>query len=99
MPARTTGTRRRTAGRSRSNSRTRRDGAPDRAAYSWATALDRFAYVRRILGDRDVELNTLIFGMTVAADRPAAIADLAKRMEGAPAEMIDRSPFFLVGSL
>ena len=82
--------------------RTRRDGAPDRAAYSWETALDRFAYVRRLLskwGDRDVELNTLIFGMTVTDDRPAAIAELAKRMEGAPAEMIERSPFFLVGSL
>ena len=82
--------------------RTRSDGAPDRAAYSWETALDRFAYVRRLLlkwGDRDVELNTLVFGMTVTDDRPAAIADLAKRMEGAPAEMIDRSPFFLVGSL
>ncbi|HAF09476.1 MAG TPA: LLM class F420-dependent oxidoreductase [Chloroflexi bacterium] len=79
--------------------RTRRDGAPDRAAYSWETALDRFAYVRRLLGDRDVELNTLVFGMTVTDDRPAAIAELARRMEGAPAEMIDRSPFFLVGSL
>jgi len=79
--------------------RTRRDGAPDRAAYSWETAADRFAYVRRLLGDRDVELNTLVFGMTVTDDRPAAIAELAKRMEGAPAEMIDRSPFFLVGSL
>ncbi len=79
--------------------RTRRDGAPDRSAYSWETAVDRFAYVRRLLGDRDVELNTLIFGMTVTDDRPAAIAELAKRMEGAPADMIDRSPFFLVGSL
>ena len=79
--------------------RTRRDGAPDRAAYSWETALDRFAYVRGLLGDRDVELNTLVFGMTVTDDRAAAIAELAKRMEGAPPEMIDRSPFFLVGSL
>jgi probable F420-dependent oxidoreductase len=79
--------------------RTTRDGAPDRAAYSWETAVDRFAYVRRLLGGRDVELNTLIFGMTVTGDRPAAIADLAKRMAGASAEMIDRSPFFLVGSL
>ncbi|MHB8632324.1 MAG: TIGR03621 family F420-dependent LLM class oxidoreductase, partial [Candidatus Limnocylindria bacterium] len=79
--------------------RTRRDGSPDRAAYSWETAADRFAYVRRLIGDRDVELNTLIFGMTVTEDRPAAIADLARRMEGAPPEMIDRSPFFLVGSL
>ena len=79
--------------------RTRRDGAPDRAAYSWETALDRFAYVRRRLGDRDVELNTLVFGMIVTDDRPAAIADLATRMAGAPAEMIERSPFFLVGSL
>ncbi|HTH71561.1 MAG TPA: TIGR03621 family F420-dependent LLM class oxidoreductase, partial [Candidatus Saccharimonadales bacterium] len=79
--------------------RTRRDGAPDRAAYSWETALDRVAYVRRLLGDRDLELNTLVFGMTVTDDRPAAIAELAKRMEGAPADMIDRSPFFLVGSL
>ena len=79
--------------------RTRRDGAPDRAAYSWETALDRFAYVRGLLGDRDVELNTLVFGMTVTDDRPAAIAELAKRMEGAPPEMIARSPFFLVGSL
>jgi probable F420-dependent oxidoreductase len=79
--------------------RTRRDGSPDRPAYSWETAADRFAYVRRLLGDRDVELNTLIFGMTVTDDRPAAIAELATRMEGAPAEMIDRSPFFLVGSL
>jgi len=79
--------------------RTTRDGAPDRAAYSWETAVDRFAYVRRLLGGRDVELNTLIFGMTVTDDRPAAIADLAKRMAGASAEMIDRSPFFLVGSL
>jgi probable F420-dependent oxidoreductase len=79
--------------------RTRRDGAPDRAAYSWETALDRFAYVRRLLGDRDVELNTLVFGMTVTDDRRAAVAELAKRMEGAPAEMIERSPFFLVGSL
>ena len=79
--------------------RTRRDGAPDRAAYSWETALDRFAYVRGLLGDRDVELNTLVFGMTVTDDRPAAIAELARRMEGAPPEMIERSPFFLVGSL
>jgi probable F420-dependent oxidoreductase len=79
--------------------RTRRDGAPDRAAYSWETALDRFAYVRRLLGDRDIELNTLVFGMTVTGDRPAAIAELATRMEGTPAEMIERSPFFLVGSL
>ena len=79
--------------------RTRRDGAPDRAAYSWETALDRFAYVRRLLGDRDVELNTLVFGMTVTDDRPAAIAELARRMEGAPREMIERSPFFLVGAL
>ena len=79
--------------------RTRRDGAPDRAAYSWETAVDRFAYVRRLLAGRDVELNTLIFGMTVTDDRPAAIADLAKRMEGAPPDMIDRSPFFLVGTL
>jgi probable F420-dependent oxidoreductase len=79
--------------------RTRRDGAPDRAAYSWETAIDRFAYVRRLLGDRDIELNTLVFGMTVTGDRPAAIAELATRMEGAPAEMIERSPFFLVGSL
>ena len=79
--------------------RTRRDGAPDRAAYSWETAVDRFAYVRRLLGGRDVELNTLVFGMTVTDDRPAAIAELARRMEGAPADMIDRSPFFLVGSL
>jgi probable F420-dependent oxidoreductase len=79
--------------------RTRRDGSPDRAAYSWETAADRFAYVHRLLGDRDLELNTLVFGMTVTDDRPAAIAELARRMEGAPAEMIDRSPFFLVGSL
>ncbi len=79
--------------------RTRRDGAPDRAAYSWDTAVDRFAYVHRLLGDRDVELNTLIFGMKVTDDRPAAIAEIATRMEGAPAEMIERSPFFLVGSL
>jgi len=79
--------------------RTRRDGAPDRAAYSWETALDRFAYVRGLLGDRDVELNTMVFGLTVTDDRPAAIAELAKRMEGAPPEMIARSPFFLVGSL
>ncbi len=79
--------------------RTTRDGAPDRAAYSWETALDRFAYVRGLLGDRDVELNTLVFAMTVTADRAAGIAEIAKRMEGAPAEMIDRSPFFLVGSL
>jgi probable F420-dependent oxidoreductase len=79
--------------------RTRRDGSPDRAAYSWETAADRFAYVHRLLGDRDLELNTLVFGMTVTDDRPAAIAELATRMEGAPAEMIDRSPFFLVGSL
>ena len=79
--------------------RTKRDGSPDRAAYSWETALDRFAYVRRLVGDRDVQLNTLVFGMIVTDDRPAAIAELASRMEGAPAEMIDRSPFFLVGSL
>jgi len=79
--------------------RTRPDGAPDRAAYSWETALDRFAYARRLLGDRDVELNTLIFGLTVADDRPGAIAELARRMDGAPPEMISRSPFFLVGSL
>ena len=79
--------------------RTKRDGSPDRAAYSWETAMDRFAYVRGLLGTRDVELNTLVFAMTVTDDRPAAIADIAKRMEGAPAEMIDRSPFFLVGSL
>lgn len=79
--------------------RTRRDGAPDRPAYSWETAVDRFGYVRRLLGDRDVELNTLVFGMTVTDDRPAAIDDLARRMEGAPADMIGRSPFFLVGSL
>jgi alkanesulfonate monooxygenase SsuD/methylene tetrahydromethanopterin reductase-like flavin-dependent oxidoreductase (luciferase family) len=79
--------------------RTRADGTPDRAAYSWETALDRFAYVRRLLRDRDVELNTLVFGMTVTDDRPAAIAELATRMEGALPEMIDRSPFFLVGSL
>jgi len=79
--------------------RTKRDGSPDRAAYSWETALDRFAYVRGLLGDRDVELNTLVFAMTVTDDREAGIADIAKRMEGAPPDMIDRSPFFLVGSL
>jgi probable F420-dependent oxidoreductase len=79
--------------------RTRRDGSPDRAAYSWETALDRFAYVRRLLGERDVELNTMVFGMTVTDDRPAAIAELARRLEGAPPDMIARSPFFLVGSL
>lgn len=82
--------------------RTSRDGSPDRAAYSWETAMDRFAHVRGLLlkwGGRDVELNTLVFGMTVTDDRPAAIAELARRMEGAPAEMIARSPFFLVGSL
>ena len=79
--------------------KTRNEGAPDRAAYSWETAVDRFAYVRRLLGDRDVELNTLVFGMTVTDDRPAAIAELSRRMEGAPADMISRSPFFLVGSL
>jgi len=79
--------------------RTRRDGAPDRAAYSWETAVDRFAYVRRLLAGRDVELNTLVFGLTVTDDRAAGIAELAKRMDGAPAEMIERSPFFLVGSL
>ena len=79
--------------------RTKRDGSPDRAAYSWETGLDRFAYVRGLLGDRDVELNTLVFAMTVTDDRAAAIAEIAKRMEGAPAEMIERSPFFLVGSL
>ena len=79
--------------------KTRPDGAPDRAAYSWETAMDRFAHVRGLLGDRDVELNMLVFGMTVTDDRAAAVADLAARMEGAPAEMIDRSPFFLVGSL
>jgi len=79
--------------------RTTRDGAPDRAAYSWETALDRFAYVRSLLGDRDIELNTLVFAMTVTDDRAAGIAEIAKRMEGAPAEMIARSPFFLVGSL
>ena len=37
--------------------------------------------------------------MTVTDDRPAAVAELARRMEGAPPEMIERSPFFLVGSL
>ncbi|HEV2009613.1 MAG TPA: hypothetical protein VGS17_01115 [Candidatus Limnocylindria bacterium] len=37
--------------------------------------------------------------MTVTNDRPAAIAELARRMEGAPPEMIERSPFFLVGAL
>ncbi len=79
--------------------RTTRDGTPDRAAYSWETALDRFAHVRGLLGDRDVELNTLVFAMTVTDDRAAGIAEIAKRMEGAPAEMIERSPFFLVGSL
>jgi len=79
--------------------RTKGDGSPDRAAYSWETGLDRFAYVRGLLGDRDVELNTLVFAMTVTDDRAAAIAEIAKRMEGAPAEMIERSPFFLVGSL
>jgi hypothetical protein len=41
----------------------------------------------------------MVFGMTVSDDRPAAIAELAARLPGAPAEMIDRSPFFLVGSL
>jgi probable F420-dependent oxidoreductase len=81
--------------------RTNRDGSPDRAAYSWETALDRFAYVHRLLGDRlaRVELNTMVFGLTVTDDRPAAIAELAARLPGAPAEMIDGSPFFLVGSL
>ena len=79
--------------------KTRPDGAPDRAAYSWETAMDRFAHVRGLLGDRDVELNMLVFGMIVTDDRAAAVAELAARMEGAPAEMIDRSPFFLVGSL
>jgi probable F420-dependent oxidoreductase len=79
--------------------RTRRDGSPDRAAYSWETALDRFAYAHRLLNGRDVELNTLIFAMTVTDDRPAAIAEIAGRMAGAPAEMIARSPFFLVGTL
>jgi len=79
--------------------RTRPDGSPDRAAYSHETAIDRFVYVHRLLGDRDVELNTLVFGMIVTDDRTAAIAELARRMEGAPPEMIARSPFFLVGSL
>ena len=79
--------------------RTKRDGSPDRAAYSWETALDRFAHVRGLLGSRDVELNTLVFAMTVTDDRAAGIADIAKRMQGAPPEMIERSPFFLVGSL
>ena len=79
--------------------RTRPDGSPDRAAYSWETAVDRFAHVRGLLGERDVELNTLVFGMTVTDDRAAAIAELARRMEGAPPDMIARSPFFLVGSL
>jgi probable F420-dependent oxidoreductase len=79
--------------------RTKRDGSPDRAAYSWETALDRFAYVRGLLEDRDVELNTLVFAMTVTDDRAAGIAEIAKRMAGAPPEMIERSPFFLVGSL
>lgn len=79
--------------------RTRPDGSPDRAAYSWETAVARFGHVRGLLGDRDVELNTLIFGMTVTDDRAAAIAELARRMEGAPPDMIARSPFFLVGSL
>ena len=79
--------------------RTKRDGSPDRAAYSWETALDRFAYVRALLGQRDVELNTLVFAMTVTDDRAAGSAEIAKRMEGAPVEMIERSPFFLVGTL
>src|SRR5689334_160181 len=67
--------------------RTRPDGSPDRAAYSHETATDRFVYVHRLLGDRDVELNTLVFGMIVTDDRTAAIAELAGRMEGAPPEM------------
>ena len=79
--------------------RTKRDGSPDRAAYSWETASDRFAHVRRLLVGRDVELNTLVFAMTVTDDRAAGIAEIASRMQGAPAEMIERSPFFLVGSL
>jgi probable F420-dependent oxidoreductase len=79
--------------------RTKRDGSPDRAAYSWETALDRFAYVRGLLDDRDLELNTLVFAMTVTDDRAAGIAEIARRLEGAPPEMIERSPFFLVGSL
>lgn len=81
--------------------RTKRDGSPDRAAYSYETAMDRFAYVHRLLSEhsRSVELNTLIFGLTVTADRTAGITELAARMPGAPIEMIDRSPFFLVGSL
>ncbi|HEX9496523.1 MAG TPA: TIGR03621 family F420-dependent LLM class oxidoreductase, partial [Candidatus Limnocylindria bacterium] len=79
--------------------RTKRDGSPDRAAYSWETALDRFAHVKALLGDRDVELNTLVFAMTVTADRAAGIAEISRRLAGAPPEMIDRSPFFLVGSL
>jgi hypothetical protein len=37
--------------------------------------------------------------MTVTDDRPAAIAEIATRLAGAPPEMIDRSPFFLVGTL
>lgn len=37
--------------------------------------------------------------MTLTDDRPAAIAELATRMEGAPADVISRPPFFLVGSL
>ena len=79
--------------------KTKRDGSLDRASYSWETALDRFGYVHRLLGDRDVELNTLIFELSVTDDRPAAIAALARRMVGAPLEMFERSPFFLVGSL
>jgi probable F420-dependent oxidoreductase len=79
--------------------RTTRDGSPDRAAYSWETAVDRFAYAHRLLNGRDVELNTLIFAMTVTDDRATGIAEIAARLPGAPPEMIARSPFFLVGSL
>jgi probable F420-dependent oxidoreductase len=60
---------------------------------------ERLALVREVAGARidEIELNIRAFLVTVTDDRAAAVANLA-RMVGVDDDMIDATPFALVGS-
>lgn len=60
----------------------------------------KVARVREVAGDRfdRLELNVIVFDAQVSSDRHSALANLAARLKGTAAAIVD-SPYFLFGTL
>ena len=75
------------------------DGMPRWSELARASGARRVARIRTQAGSRapQLELNLLVYAVTVTDDRAAAIAAVARDLELAP-EVVDDSPFLLIGT-